>query len=236
MSEYMEAHSVSKLIGSPPGYVGYDEAGQLTEKIRRNPYSVILFDEIEKAHQDVMNIMLQILDDGRLTDSSGRTINFKNTIIIMTSNVGARLITDRKTLGFTLNEEGKESDKEYEDIKKDVLAELKREFKPEFINRIDEIIVFHKLKKEEMKQIVDIMLKEVKKRMEAQNIKIEIEDDVKDKIIEKGSNTNYGARPLKRTIQNMLENRIAEYILNGKVKGGETVKIGINKEGEIEIK
>ena len=236
MSEYMEAHSVSKLIGSPPGYVGYDEAGQLTEKIRRNPYSVILFDEIEKAHQDVMNIMLQILDDGRLTDSSGRTINFKNTIIIMTSNVGARLITDRKTLGFTLNEEGKESDKEYEDIKKDVLAELKREFKPEFINRIDEIIVFHKLKKEEMKQIVDIMLKEVKKRMEAQNIKIEIEDDVKDKIIEKGSNTNYGARPLKRTIQNMLENRIAEYILNGKVKGGETVKIGINKEEEIEIK
>ena len=236
MSEYMEAHSVSKLIGSPPGYVGYDEAGQLTERIRRNPYSVILFDEIEKAHQDVMNIMLQILDDGRLTDSSGRTINFKNTIIIMTSNVGARLITDRKTLGFTLNEEGKESDKEYEDIKKDVLAELKREFKPEFINRIDEIIVFHKLKKEEMKQIVDIMLKEVKKRMEAQNIKIEIEDDVKDKIIEKGSNINYGARPLKRTIQNMLENRIAEYILNGKVKGGETVKIGINKEGEIEIK
>ena len=236
MSEYMETHSVSKLIGSPPGYVGYDEAGQLTERIRRNPYSVILFDEIEKAHQDVMNIMLQILDDGRLTDSSGRTINFKNTIIIMTSNVGARLITDRKTLGFTLNEEGKESDKEYEDIKKDVLAELKREFKPEFINRIDEIIVFHKLKKEEMKQIVDIMLKEVKKRMEAQNIKIEIEDDVKDKIIEKGSNTNYGARPLKRTIQNMLENRIAEYILNGKVKGGETVKIGINKEEEIEIK
>ena len=236
MSEYMETHSVSKLIGSPPGYVGYDEAGQLTEKIRRNPYSVILFDEIEKAHQDVMNIMLQILDDGRLTDSSGRTINFKNTIIIMTSNVGARLITDRKTLGFTLNEEGKKNDKEYEDIKKDVLAELKREFKPEFINRIDEIIVFHKLKKEEMKQIVDIMLKEVKKRMEAQNIKIEIEDDVKDKIIEKGSNTNYGARPLKRTIQNMLENRIAEYILNGKVKGGETVKIGINKEGEIEIK
>ena len=236
MSEYMETHSVSKLIGSPPGYVGYDEAGQLTEKIRRNPYSVILFDEIEKAHQDVMNIMLQILDDGRLTDSSGRTINFKNTIIIMTSNVGARLITDRKTLGFTLNEEGKKNDKEYEDIKKDVLAELKREFKPEFINRIDEIIVFHKLKKEEMKQIVDIMLKEVKKRMEAQNIKIDIEDDVKDKIIEKGSNTNYGARPLKRTIQNMLENRIAEYILNGKVKGGETVKIGINKEGEIEIK
>ena len=236
MSEYMETHSVSKLIGSPPGYVGYDEAGQLTERIRRNPYSVILFDEIEKAHQDVMNIMLQILDDGRLTDSSGRTINFKNTIIIMTSNVGARLITDRKTLGFTLNEEGKKNDKEYEDIKKDVLAELKREFKPEFINRIDEIIVFHKLKKEEMKQIVDIMLKEVKKRMEAQNIKIEIEDDVKDKIIEKGSNTNYGARPLKRTIQNMLENRIAEYILNGKVKGGETVKIGINKEEEIEIK
>lgn len=236
MSEYMEAHSVSKLIGSPPGYVGYDEAGQLTERIRRNPYSVILFDEIEKAHQDVMNIMLQILDDGRLTDSSGRTINFKNTIIIMTSNVGARLITEKKTLGFTLNEKDKENTKEYEDIKKDVFVELRKEFKPEFINRIDEIIVFHKLQKEEMKKIVDIMLKEVQKRMENRNIKIEIQDDVKDKIIEKGSNTNYGARTLKRTIQNILENKIAEYILNGKIKEGETVKIGIDEKGEIEIK
>ena len=236
MSEYMEGHSVSKLIGSPPGYVGFEEGGQLTEKIRRNPYSVILFDEIEKAHPDVMNMLLQILDDGRLTDSNGRTINFKNTVIIMTSNIGARLITDKKTLGFTSKEENKEDKKEYEDIKKDVLAELKKEFKPEFINRIDEIIVFHKLQKEEMRQIVDIMLKQVIKRMEVQNIKIKIDDDVKDKIIEKGTDANYGARPLKRTIQNLLEDKIAEAILDGKISNDKEVKIGLNKDGEIEIK
>ena len=236
MSEYMEGHSVSKLIGSPPGYVGFEEGGQLTEKIRRNPYSVILFDEIEKAHPDVMNMLLQILDDGRLTDSNGRTVNFKNTVIIMTSNIGARLITDKKTLGFASKEESKEDKKEYEDIKKDVLAELKKEFKPEFINRIDEIIVFHKLQKEEMRQIVDIMLKQVIKRMEVQNIKIKIDDDVKDKIIEEGTDTNYGARPLKRTIQNLLEDKIAEAILDGKISKDKEVKIGLNKDGEIEIK
>mgnify|MGYP004468126451 FL=1 len=236
MSEYMEGHSVSKLIGSPPGYVGFEEGGQLTEKIRRNPYSVILFDEIEKAHPDVMNMLLQILDDGRLTDSNGRTVNFKNTVIIMTSNIGARLITDKKTLGFTSKEENKEDKKEYEDIKKDVLAELKKEFKPEFINRIDEIIVFHKLQKEEMRQIVDIMLKQVIKRMEVQNIKIKIDDDVKDKIIEEGTDANYGARPLKRTIQNLLEDKIAEAILDGKISKDKEVKIGLNKDGEIEIK
>ena len=236
MSEYMEGHSVSKLIGSPPGYVGFEVGGQLTEKIRRNPYSVILFDEIEKAHPDVMNMLLQILDDGRLTDSNGRTVNFKNTVIIMTSNIGARLITDKKTLGFTSKEESKEDKKEYEDIKKDVLAELKKEFKPEFINRIDEIIVFHKLQKEEMRQIVDIMLKQVIKRMEVQNIKIKIDDDVKDKIIEKGTDANYGARPLKRTIQNLLEDKIAEAILDGKISKDKEVKIGLNKDGEIEIK
>ena len=236
MSEYMEGHSVSKLIGSPPGYVGFEEGGQLTEKIRRNPYSVILFDEIEKAHPDVMNMLLQILDDGRLTDSNGRTVNFKNTVIIMTSNIGARLITDKKTLGFTSKEENKEDKKEYEDIKKDVLAELKKEFKPEFINRIDEIIVFHKLQKEEMRQIVDIMLKQVIKRMEVQNIKIKINDKVKDKIIEQGTDANYGARPLKRTIQNLLEDKIAEAILDGKISKDKEVKIGLNKDGEIEIK
>ena len=236
MSEYMEGHSVSKLIGSPPGAVGFEEGGQLTEKIRRNPYSVILFDEIEKAHPDVMNMLLQILDDGRLTDSNGRTVNFKNTVIIMTSNIGARLITDKKTLGFTSKEENKEDKKEYEDIKKDVLAELKKEFKPEFINRIDEIIVFHKLQKEEMRQIVDIMLKQVIKRMEVQNIKIKIDDDVKDKIIEEGTDANYGARPLKRTIQNLLEDKIAEAILDGKISKDKEVKIGLNKDGEIEIK
>ena len=237
MSEYMEGHSVSKLIGSPPGYVGYDEGGQLTEKIRRNPYSVILFDEIEKAHPDVMNMLLQILDDGRLTDSNGRTVDFKNTVVIMTSNVGARLITDKKTLGFTSKtEENKEDIKEYEETKKDVMQELKRQFRPEFINRIDEIIVFHKLSKDEMKQIVDIMLKQVTKRMELQNIKLEIEDSVKDKIIEKGIDINYGARPLKRTIQNMIEDKIAEAILDGKVKPNKKAKIVVDEEGNIEIK
>ena len=237
MSEYMEGHSVSKLIGSPPGYVGYDEGGQLTEKIRRNPYSVILFDEIEKAHPDVMNMLLQILDDGRLTDSNGRTVDFKNTVIIMTSNVGARLITDKKTLGFTSKlEENKEDIKEYEETKKDVMQELKKQFRPEFINRIDEIIVFHKLSKDEMKQIVDIMLKQVTKRMEAQNIKLEIEDSVKDKIIEKGIDINYGARPLKRTIQNLIEDKIAEAILDGKVKQNKKAKIVVDEEGNIVIK
>ena len=237
MSEYMEGHSVSKLIGSPPGYVGYDEGGQLTEKIRRNPYSVILFDEIEKAHPDVMNMLLQILDDGRLTDSNGRTVNFKNTVIIMTSNVGARLITDKKTLGFTSKtDENTENNKEYEETKKDVMAELKKEFRPEFINRIDEIIVFHKLQNDEMRQIVDIMLKAVINRMEKQNIKIEVAEAVKDKIIEKGVDTNFGARPLKRTIQNMIEDNLAEAILSGKVKQGKKTKILLDEKGDIIIK
>ena len=237
MSEYMDGHSVSKLIGSPPGYVGYDEGGQLTEKIRRNPYSVILFDEIEKAHPDVMNMLLQILDDGRLTDSNGRCVNFKNTVIIMTSNVGARLITDKKTLGFSSSKEAnEESMKDSEETKKDVMAELKKQFRPEFINRIDEIIVFHKLQKEEMKQIVEIMLKQVQKRMEAQNIKLDIQDNVKDKIIEKGIDTNYGARPLKRTIQNMVEDKIAEAILDGKIKQNKKSIVTLDEKGEILIK
>ena len=200
MSEFMEGHSVSKLIGSPPGYVGYDEGGQLTEKIRRNPYSVVLFDEIEKAHPDVMNMLLQILDDGRLTDSNGRTVDFKNTVIIMTSNIGARLITDKKSLGFmgagSIDDESK---KEYENTKKDVLAELKKEFRPEFINRIDEIIVFHKLQNEEIKQIINIMLKQVEKRLEKQNIKIEITEKVKDKILEKGIDTNFRSTSFKKS-------------------------------------
>ena len=234
MSEYMEGHSVSKLIGSPPGYVGYDEGGQLTEKIRRNPYSVILFDEIEKAHPDVMNMLLQILDDGRLTDSNGRHVNFKNTVIIMTSNVGARLITDKKTLGFTSKaNENEESTKEYEETKKDVMQELKRQFRPEFINRIDEIIVFHKLQKEELKQIVGIMLKQVEKRLQEQNIKIEIEEAVIDKIIEKGTDVNYGARPLKRTIQNLIEDKIAEGILDGTIKPNKKTTIKVDEEGNI---
>ncbi len=235
MSEYMESHSVSKLIGSPPGYVGFDEGGQLTEKIRRKPYAVILFDEIEKAHPDVMNMLLQILEDGRLTDSQGRTVNFKNTVIIMTSNVGARAITDKKMLGFTEAKSDKEAaDKEYENVKKEVLTELKKEFRPEFINRIDEIIVFHKLVDEEIKQIIDIMLKQVQKRLNEQNMKIEIDDSVKELILKKGIDTNYGARPLRRAIQSMLEDRIAEAILDGIVKPGETVK-AVAKNDKIDI-
>ena len=204
-----------------------DSAAKLTksfEKIRRKPYSVILFDEIEKAHPDVMNMLLQILDDGRLTDSQGRTVNFKNTVIIMTSNIGARLITDKKTLGFEQNKKEEANKKEYENVKKEVLSELKREFKPEFINRIDEIIVFHKLENNEIKQIIDIMLEQVKKRLEEQNIKIEIDDSVKELIAKKGIDSNYGARPLKRAIQSMLEDKIAESILDGIVKPGKVSK------------
>ena len=218
MSEYMEGHSVSKLIGSPPGYVGFDEGGQLTEKIRRKPYSVILFDEIEKAHPDVMNMLLQILDDGRLTDAQGRTVNFKNTVIIMTSNIGARLITDKTTLGFSAKDKKDESQKEYETIKKDVMGELKKQFRPEFINRIDEIIVFHKLNEEDIKQIIDIMLNQVTKRMAEKSYKFEIDNSVKELIAKKGVDTDYGARPLKRAIQNILEDKIAEEILDGNIK------------------
>ena len=238
MSEYMEPHSVSKLIGSPPGYVGFDEGGQLTEKIRRKPYSVILFDEIEKAHPDVMNMLLQILEDGRLTDSQGRTVNFKNTVIIMTSNIGARLITDKKTLGFTKSDknskEKEEDKKDYEDIKKEVMDALKKELRPEFINRIDEIIVFHKLTDKEISKIIDIMLKEVKERLESQKIKIELEPEVKELIKNKGIDKNFGARPLRRTIQNTLEDKLAEEILDGNIKKNKMNKIGV-KDGKIVV-
>ena len=239
MSEYMEPHSVSKLIGSPPGYVGFDEGGQLTEKIRRKPYSVILFDEIEKAHPDVMNMLLQILEDGRLTDSQGRTVNFKNTVIIMTSNIGARLITDKKTLGFTKIEDGdKEKEeaakKDYEETKKEVMEALKKELRPEFINRIDEIIVFHKLTDNEIGKIIDIMLKEVTNRLAAQKIKIELEPEVKELIASKGIDKNFGARPLRRTIQSVLEDRLAEEILDGNLKKNKVNKIAV-KDGKVVV-
>ena len=233
MSEYMESHSTAKLIGAPPGYVGYDEAGQLTEKVRRKPYSVILFDEIEKAHPDVMNLLLQILDDGRLTDSQGRTVNFKNTVIIMTSNVGARLITDKKSLGFIDSKETEDKEKEYENIKKEVMGELKKEFKPEFLNRIDEIIVFHKLEGEQIRKIVDLLINNVCKLMKEQNIELKVDDKAKDLIAKKGVDEAYGARPLKRAIQTMVEDKIADAMLDGKVKG----KINVTaKDDEIIIK
>ena len=220
MSEYMEPHSVSKLIGSPPGYVGFEEGGQLTEKIRRKPYSVILLDEVEKAHPDVMNILLQILDDGRLTDSNGRTVDFKNTVIIMTSNIGARLITDKKNLGFG-NSSNEDEQKEYENTKKDVMAELKKEFRPEFINRIDEVIVFHKLNDDEIKQIIDIMLKQVQNRLKEQNINVKIDKSVKELIAKQGINKSFGARPLRRTIQSLVEDSLAETILDSANAKGE---------------
>ena len=234
MSEYMEAHSVSKLIGSPPGYVGYDEGGQLTEKIRRKPYSVILFDEIEKAHPDVMNMLLQILDDGRLTDAQGRVVNFKNTVIIMTSNIGARRITDRKSLGFS-NTSKEDSQKDYDNIKKDVMEELKKEFRPEFLNRIDEIIVFHKLSDEEISQIIDIMLKQVEDRMKDNSIIVNIDKSVKELIAKKGIDINYGARPLRRAIQSTVEDKIAEAILYGKIKPNKKATLIVEND-EVKVK
>ena len=235
MSEYMEPHSVSKLIGSPPGYVGFDEGGQLTEKIRRKPYSVILLDEVEKAHPDVMNMLLQILDDGRLTDAQGRTVNFKNTVIIMTSNIGARLITDKNILGFSNdNNKNEETQKEYETIKKDVMGELKKQFRPEFINRIDEIIVFHKLNNEDIRKIMDIMLNQLISRLKEQEIDIEIDESVKKLLIEKGVDIKYGARPLKRTIQNILEDKIAEAMLDGKITVSKKAKV-IAENEEVKI-
>ena len=232
MSEYMEAHSVSKLIGAPPGYIGFEGGGQLTEKVRRKPYSLVLFDEVEKAHPDVMNILLQILEDGHLTDSQGREVNFKNTVIIMTSNLGARHITERKALGFSSNsvlqmEDNKEklkkeqileTQKEYEEIKKEVIKELKHELRPEFINRIDEIIVFHKLNCEDIKNITQIMLEQVKERLRTQKYIVEIDDSVVNTILEKGFDSNFGARPLRRTIQSLVEDRISEEILAGNLK------------------
>ena len=232
MSEFMEPHSVSKLIGAPPGYVGFDDGGQLTEKIRRKPYSVVLFDEIEKAHPDVMNMLLQILEDGRLTDSQGRTVNFKDTVIIMTSNLGARLITDRKQLGFGNKEGEADSKKEYEEIKKEVMAELKKELRPEFINRIDEIIVFHKLNDNDINQIIDIMLKEVVNRLKEQKYDVEFEPDVKEMIAKEGIDKNFGARPLRRTIQNLVEDKLAEEILDGKLVKGKVNKITKRQLGQ----
>lgn len=223
MSEYMEKHTVSKLIGSPPGYVGFEEGGQLTEKVRRKPYSVVLFDEIEKAHPDVFNMLLQILEDGRLTDSQGRTVDFKNTVIIMTSNVGARLITEKQSsLGFNSeNENAEESEKK--NIKELVTGELRKVFRPEFLNRVDDIIVFNKLNKDEIKQIAVKMLKTLENRLDKMNIKISFTDNAVSEIADKGFDENYGARPLRRAIQNEIEDPLSEQMLEGKVKDGAVV-------------
>ena len=214
MSEFMEKHSTAKLIGSPPGYVGYDDGGHLTELVRKKPYSVVLFDEIEKAHPDVFNIMLQILDDGRLTDAKGRHVNFKNTIIIMTSNVGASMITNTSKLGFTTAED--ESKDKYEKLKDTVTEEMKKAFRPEFLNRIDETIVFSHLSQEEIRQIVDLMLKDLFKRLAERELSVEVTDEVKDHLAKNGYSEAYGARPLRRLIQRKIEDMLAEEILSGK--------------------
>lgn len=228
MSEYMEKHSVAKMIGSPPGYVGHDDGGQLSEQVRRHPYSVVLFDEIEKAHPDVFNILLQVLDDGHITDSQGRKVDFRNTVIIMTSNAGAKAIVDPKKLGFNAKEDLAD---DYKQMKSNVMKEIKLLFRPEFLNRIDEILVFHPLGKEEMKKIVSLMCNELVKRAKEQlNIKLTIRDSVKKHIVETGTDQKYGARPLRRALQNQLEDRLAEALLSGEVKRDSEVVAGMSKK------
>ena len=216
MSEFMERHTVSKLIGSPPGYVGYSEGGQLTEAVRRRPYTVVLFDEIEKAHPDVFNMLLQILEDGRLTDAKGRTVDFKNTLLILTSNIGSKVIEKGGGgLGFELEEDAAES--QYNRIRSLVNEELKQYFRPEFLNRLDEIIVFRQLTKSEVKEISDILLKEVFGRLTEQGITLEVTDKFKDRLVEEGYNPSYGARPLRRAIMRLLEDTLAEEILSSRL-------------------
>ncbi len=230
MSEYMEGHSVSKMIGSPPGYVGFEEGGQLSEKVRRNPYSVVLFDEIEKAHPDVFNILLQILDDGHITDSKGRKVSFKNTVLIMTSNAGAQRIVDPKNLGFSVANDIK---KDYEKMKSGVMEEVKRSFKPEFINRIDDIIVFHQLTNDDMKAIVSLLSSDLHKRCEAQmDIRLTLTGALKEHLVEKYADAKMGARPLKRAIQSVVEDALAEEILLKRVQPGDAVSAGF-KNGKV---
>lgn len=230
MSEFMEKHSVSRLVGSPPGYVGFDEGGQLTEKVRRKPYSVILFDEIEKAHPDVFNMLLQVLDDGRLTDSKGRTVDFRNTVIIMTSNVGAQELKDNKFVGFG----GSDAAQDYETIRKTMMDELKKQFRPEFLNRIDDIIVFHKLEKEQLKEIVTFMVNVLTKRLKEQDIYITLTDAAKEKVADDGYDPEYGARPLTRSIQKNIEDKLSEELLKGEELAGHNVTIDY-KDGEFVI-
>ncbi|MBQ3911491.1 MAG: ATP-dependent Clp protease ATP-binding subunit, partial [Lachnospiraceae bacterium] len=231
MSEYMEKHSVSKMIGSPPGYVGFEDGGQLSEKIRRHPYSVVLFDEIEKAHPDVFNILLQVLDDGHITDAQGRKISFKNAIIIMTSNAGAQNIVSPKTLGFATSSDAKA---DYNRMKEGVMDEVRRLFKPEFLNRIDEMIVFHSLGREEIRKIVTIMTdKIVKRAAEEMSIKLKIDDTFTEYVAEKGFDEKYGARPLRRAIQTDLEDRLAEEILEGRAKEGDTVTVAYDRDKKL---
>jgi ATP-dependent Clp protease ATP-binding subunit ClpC len=234
MSEYMESHTVSKLIGSPPGFVGYDEGGQLTEAVRRRPYSVILFDEIEKAHPDIFNMMLQMLDDGRLTDAKGRTVDFKNTLIILTSNLGSKVIEKGGGgLGFEFSEDQAEAT--YNRMQQRVQEELKAYFRPEFLNRLDDIIVFRQLTFEEVRSIAGIMLREVASRLTEQEISLEVTDKFKDRVVKEGFNPKFGARELRRAIMRLLEDSLAEAMLSGAVNSGDTAVIDVGEDGEVKI-
>jgi ATP-dependent Clp protease ATP-binding subunit ClpC len=226
MSEYMEKFTASRLIGSPPGYVGYEEGGQLSEAVRRRPYSVVLFDEIEKAHPDVMHLLLQILEDGKITDSLGRKIDFRNTIIIMTSNVGAEILRRQTTMGFAATKPLGEH--EFEAMRDRLLEEAKKVFKPEFINRLDDIIVFHQLTKADLMQIVELEVAKVLRRVKAKEVHIELEQSAKEFLIEKGYDPQYGARPMRRAVERYLEDPFAEELLRGNVKGGDVVHVGVN--------
>ena len=232
MSEYMEKHSVSRLVGSPPGYIGYDEGGQLTEAVRRKPYSVVLLDEIEKAHPDVFNILLQILEDGKLTDSQGRKVDFRNTIVIMTSNIGAASISKNQTLGFSI---GDESGLSYEDMKDRVMGELKRVFRPELLNRIDEVIVFHKLAKDEIMLIVDLILKRLREQMALHETSIELTEAAKEMLVDKGYDPAMGARPLRRAIQKHIEDPLADFVLGAELTPGSTIMVDRKGDEEVEI-
>jgi ATP-dependent Clp protease ATP-binding subunit ClpC len=233
MSEFMERHSVARLVGSPPGYVGYEEGGQLTEAVRRKSYSVILLDEIEKAHPEVFNILLQIFDDGHLTDAKGRRVDFRNSIIVMTSNIGSDLIRKDSTIGFSMKTDAIKSEEQaYRRMKDKVEEEVKRFFRPEFLNRIDSTIVFHALAKEHIRQIVDIMLKDVEKELEDSGIiGLEVSDEAKDLLIELGYDPEFGARPVRRVIQDRLEDMMSEDILSGKLKTGDVARVGV-EDGE----
>src|SRR6201999_34568 len=234
MSEYMEKHAVSRLVGSPPGYIGYDEGGQLTEAVRRKPYSVLRLDEIEKAHPDVFNILLQILEDGRLTDAQGRTVDFRHAIVIMTSNIGPAEISKNTSIGFTVSDETGMS---YDDMKHRIMGDLKKVFRPEFLNRIDEVIVFHKLAKEEVKEIIDLMINRVRVQVAEHELQLELTDEAKDLLVEKGWDPSMGARPLRRAIQRYIEDPLADEVLRqGQMTPGSTVMVARDPSGDEEDK
>ena len=229
MSEYMEKHSVSRLVGSPPGYIGYDEGGQLTESVRRKPYSVLVLDEIEKAHPDVFNILLQILEDGKLTDAQGRKVDFRNTIVIMTSNIGAATISKNQSFGFG---QGDETGLSYDEMKSRIMGELKKVFRPELLNRIDEVIVFHKLTKEQITTIVELMMRRLREQMTEHEAAIELTDDAKELLVEKGYDPAMGARPLRRAIQRYIEDPLADFVLGRSLKPGSTILVDRKEDTE----